>query len=142
MIIYIYIYVYIYIHIYIYKFILYINIYTNLPVYGIVRLPHPRSRHSQGNIFSTLCWQTNPQLWHRILKPPSLSINLKVKVSCSKIKWWAIYIYIYIYIYKIWLRGYLIQHDWYYSCHARQSSVNIFAWSQCKTVYVYLCNTW
>ena len=32
-----------------------------------------------GNVFSSLCWQANPQLWHRVHKPPSLSINSEVK---------------------------------------------------------------
>ena len=46
-------YIYIYICIYIYIYILifsymYIHIYANLPVNVIVRLPHPRSRDSQG----------------------------------------------------------------------------------------------
>ena len=41
----IYIYIYIYIFIYIY---IYIHTHTNLPVDAIVRLPHPRSRDSQG----------------------------------------------------------------------------------------------
>ena len=37
------------------------------------RWPGPR------NVFSTLCWQANPQLGHRVLKPPSLPINTRVK---------------------------------------------------------------
>ena len=27
----------------------------------------------------TLCWQENPQLWNKVLKPPSLPINPKAK---------------------------------------------------------------
>ena len=44
---YIYIYMYIYIYIYIFSY-MYIQIYANLPVNVIVRLPHPRSGDSQG----------------------------------------------------------------------------------------------
>ena len=53
-------------------------------------------------------WQADPQLWHRVLKPASLSINITATgLNHSKMKWWAIYtnlpvnvicIYIYIYI--------------------------------------------
>ena len=31
------------------------------------------------DVSSTLCWQAKTQLWHRVFKPPSLSINPKVK---------------------------------------------------------------
>ena len=37
-----------------------------------------------GNIFSTLCWRANPQLWHRVIKPPSRPINSKAKVIDPK----------------------------------------------------------
>ena len=40
-------YIYIYIYIYIFSY-MYIQIYANLPVNVIVRLPHPRSGDSQG----------------------------------------------------------------------------------------------
>ena len=62
-------------------------------------------------------WQADPQLWHRVLKPASLSINITATgLSHSKMKWWAIYtnlpvnvicIYIYIYIY-IYIHIYII----------------------------------
>ena len=46
--IYIYIYIlYVYLYIYIYIYI-YIQIYANLPVNAIVRLPHPRSGNNLG----------------------------------------------------------------------------------------------
>ena len=32
------------------------------------------------NVFSTLSWQSKPQLWHRVLKSPSVRINTKVKL--------------------------------------------------------------
>ena len=32
-----------------------------------------------GNVFTTLCWQPNAQLWHRVLKPPSVPINPKLR---------------------------------------------------------------
>ena len=31
------------------------------------------------NVFITLCWQVNLQLWQRVLKPSSLAISTKVK---------------------------------------------------------------
>ena len=37
------------------------------------RQPWPR------NVFSTLFWQANPQLGHRVIKPPSLPINHKAE---------------------------------------------------------------
>ena len=40
-------YIYIYIRVYIFS-CMYIHIYANLPVNVIFRLPHPRSRDSQG----------------------------------------------------------------------------------------------
>ena len=77
---------YLYLSIYIYKYVyIYIYIYTNLPMDTIVRLPHPRSGDRQeiidrsGNVFSTLWWHANPQLWPRVLKPPSVPINPKAK---------------------------------------------------------------
>ena len=103
-------YIYIYIYIYIYSY-MYIHTYAKLPVTSKCqsqntpsserRLPRP------GNVFSTLCLQANPQLWQRVLKPPSpLSIVSSKGLSHSKMKWWAVYtnlpvnyIYIFIYIY-------------------------------------------
>ena len=69
-----YINIYIQIHIYIY-------IYTNLPVDVIVRLPHPRSGDSQGQE-TFLAPSADKQTRNydtRVLKPPSLPINPKVK---------------------------------------------------------------
>ena len=51
---------------------------ANLQVNAIVRLPHPRSRDSQGQEM-LLAPSADKQLWHRVHKPPSLSINPKVK---------------------------------------------------------------
>ena len=56
-------------------------IYTNLPVDVIVRLPHPRSGDSQGQE-TFLAPSADKQTRNyntRVLKPPSLPINPKVK---------------------------------------------------------------
>ena len=53
-------------------------IYTNLPMDVIVRLPHPRSGHSQGQ---KKCSNHHPSL--STLRPKGM--------SHSKIKWWAIH---------------------------------------------------
>ena len=56
-------------------------IYTNLPVNAIVRLPHPRSGDSQGQE-TFLAPSADKQTRNydtRVLKPPSLPINPKVK---------------------------------------------------------------
>ena len=46
-------------------------------------------------VFSTLCWQANLQLWHRVLKcsihHPSLSTLRPKGLSSTKMKWWATY---------------------------------------------------
>ena len=61
----------------------FIYIYTNLPVNAIVRLPHSRSGDSQGQktfLAPSADKQTrNYDTEHRVLKPPSLPINTKVK---------------------------------------------------------------
>ena len=54
-----------------------------------------------GNVFNTLCSEGNPQVWHRVLKPSSLSTTIRY--------WdWALarsngelclYMYIYTYVY-------------------------------------------
>ena len=67
--------IYIYISINIYKYI-YICMY--LPVDVIVTLPYPWCGDSQGQE-TFLARQANQQLWHRVLKPPSLPINSKAK---------------------------------------------------------------
>ena len=86
--IYIYTYIYIYIYIFIYIYIytnrytnIYKYIYTNLPVKAIVRLPHPRSRDSQGHetFFALSADKQTSNYDTRVLKPPSLPINTKVK---------------------------------------------------------------
>ena len=49
---------------------------------------------ASGSVFSTLCWRGNTQLWHRVLKLPSLPINPKLRskvLSRTKMKLWAIY---------------------------------------------------
>ena len=83
--IYIYIYTYIYTSTYIY---IYINtyIYIYIYIYKFTTKCHSQSTSSSewrepepGNAFSTLCWQTNPQPWHRVLKLASLPINPKAK---------------------------------------------------------------
>ena len=60
---------------------IYIYIYTNLPVNAIVRLPHPRSGDSQGQE-TFLAPSADKQTRNydtRVLKPPSLPVNPKVK---------------------------------------------------------------
>ena len=62
-------------------YIMYIYIYTNLPVNAIVRLPHPRRGDSQGQE-TFLAPSADKQTRNydtRLLKPPSFSINPKVK---------------------------------------------------------------
>ena len=56
-------------------------LYTNLPVNAIVRLPHPWSRDSQGQE-TFLAPSADKQTRNydtRVLRPPSLPINPKVK---------------------------------------------------------------
>ena len=56
-------------------------IYTDLPVNVIVRLSHPRRGDSQGQeTFLEPSGDKQIRNWHRVLKPPSLPINPKVKV--------------------------------------------------------------
>ena len=56
-------------------------IYTHLPVDVIVRLPHPWSEDSHGQeTFLALSADKQTRNYDTsVLKPPSLSINLKVK---------------------------------------------------------------
>ena len=64
---------------------IYIYIYTNLLVNSIVRLPHPWSRGSLGQE-TFLAPSADKQTCNydtRVLKPPFLPINTKVKGSCS-----------------------------------------------------------
>ena len=72
------IYIYIYTNTQIYK---YIQIYTNLPVDVIVRLPHPRSGDSQGQeMFLAPSADNQTRNYDiRVLKPSPLPINPKVK---------------------------------------------------------------
>ena len=65
---------YIYIYIYIY-------IYTNLAVNAIVRLHHPQSRDSQGQetFLAPSADKKTRNYDTRVLQPPSLPINPKVK---------------------------------------------------------------
>ena len=57
-----------------------IYIHTNLPVNAIVRLPHPRSRDSQGQeTFLAPSADRETRNYGTVLKPPSLPINPKVK---------------------------------------------------------------
>ena len=59
---------------------MYIYIYI-IPVNTVVRLPHPRSKDSQGQEMF-LALSVNKQIHNydtRVLKPPSLPINPKVK---------------------------------------------------------------
>ena len=73
-----------YIYIYIYKFTS--ECHSQTTPSSEWRQPGP------GNVFITLCWQANPQLWHRVLKHhPSLSTLRPKGLSLSKMKWWAIY---------------------------------------------------
>ena len=66
-----YIYIYIYIYIYVY-------IQAILPVNAIVRIPNPPSGDSQGQ--ETILAPSADNQSRRVLKPPSLPINIKVKV--------------------------------------------------------------
>ena len=69
-------------------------IYTNLPEHVIVRLPHPRSRDSQGeqtflapsSVKKTHNYDTQCCNHH-----PSLSTPSPNGLNLSKMKWWAIY---------------------------------------------------
>ena len=56
-------------------------IYTNLAVNGIVRLPHPQSRDSQGQetFLAPSADKETRNYNTRVLQPPSLPINPKVK---------------------------------------------------------------
>ena len=67
---------FVFIYIYIYTYI-----YTNLPVSTIVRLPHPQSGDSRGQkTFLAPFAHTQTRTYDtRMLKPPSFSINTKVK---------------------------------------------------------------
>ena len=73
-------YIYIYIYIYIYKYKLTSKCANSL-VNAIVRLPHPRSRDSQGQ--ETFLAPSADKQTHnydtRVLKPPSLPIKPKAK---------------------------------------------------------------
>ena len=60
---------------------IYIYIHTNLPMNAIVRLPHPQSGDSQGQE-TFLAPSADKQTCNydtRVVKPPSLPINPKVK---------------------------------------------------------------
>ena len=60
---------------------IYIYIYTNLPVNAIVRIPHPRSGDSQGQetFLAPSAEKQTRNYDTRVVKPPSLLINPKVK---------------------------------------------------------------
>ena len=60
---------------------IYIYIYKNLPVNAINRLPHPRSRDSQGQetFLAPSADKQTRNYDRRVLKPPSLPINPNVK---------------------------------------------------------------
>ena len=67
--------------------------HINLPVNAIVR-PLPHSILETGIGLSSPSWQANSQLWHdtRVLKPPSLPNNLKVKgIEPQQDEPWVIY---------------------------------------------------
>ena len=54
--------------------------HTNLPVHAIVKLPHPRSEDNQGQETFLVPSADNQTLnYDTVLKPPSLSINIKAK---------------------------------------------------------------
>ena len=70
------------------------DIYTNLPVKAIARLPHPQSGESQGQ--ETFLSPSTNKLYHNydtgVLKHhPSLSTLTSKGLSRTKMKWWAIY---------------------------------------------------
>ena len=58
------------------------SVYQLLCIYKLTRKRNsqttPSLGHRPGNIFSTLCWQANPQLWHRVLKSQSLPIYMYI----------------------------------------------------------------
>ena len=81
---------------------------SNLPVTAIIRLPHPRSRQSQGQetiLAPSPAKQTRNH--DTVLKPPSLPINTKFQgiepLQHEYIYNKYIYINIYIYIYIIYI---------------------------------------
>ena len=91
MYVYMWLYVYIYIYIYIYIFsYMYIHIYANLPVNVIVRLPHPRSRDSQGQeTFLAPSADQQTRSYHKECSNHHLPLSiLRSKgLSRSKMKW-------------------------------------------------------
>ena len=59
-----------------------------------------RRQPGSGNVFSTLCWQENPKLWHKVLKPASLRMSTMFNgIEPYQDEMVSDYIYIYIYIY-------------------------------------------
>ena len=83
------IYIYIYIHVYIFS-CMYIHIYANLPVNVIVRLPHPRSRDSQGQeTFLAPSADKQTRSYHKECSNHHLPLSvLRSKgLSHSKMKW-------------------------------------------------------
>ena len=55
-------------------------LYTNLPVKVIIRLPHPRSRDSQGQeTFLAPLADIQTLSYDTVFKPPSLLINTNFK---------------------------------------------------------------
>ena len=65
---------------YIYNLNIYVHIYTNLPVNAIVHLFYLWSGDSQGQeTFLAPSADKQAHNYDRVLKPPSLSINPKVK---------------------------------------------------------------
>ena len=63
------------------SYFVFIYIHTNLPVSTIVRLPYPQSGDSRGQeTFLAPFADTQTRSYDtRVLKPPSFSINTKVK---------------------------------------------------------------
>ena len=69
-------------------------IYTNLPVDAIVRLPHSRSRYSQGlETFLATSTDNQTRTYEKECSKDHLFLwTLRLKrLSRSKMKWWAIY---------------------------------------------------
>ena len=70
------------------------DIYTNLPVDFIVRLPHPRSGQSQGQetfLVPSLYKPTRNDDRECSNHQPSLSTLRPKGLSCNKMEWWVIY---------------------------------------------------
>ena len=116
------------------------HIYTNLPVYVIVRLPHNRSGDSQGQE-TFLAPSADKQTRNYDIECSNHHLSLSTLrpkgLSRSKMKWWAIYtvymcvynytvymwIYMCIYMYIQYICAYIIILEYNLCSHTRKSEV-------------------